>query len=216
MKKVIFLLILTVNVFFGVAQSDTSVIIVSPIQYHAVLKRDSIIKANKAKPKVFKAPTYHGSKNFITPITVVQVENENGLKSDLPFYQNRNYTPINKTFVYIPVTDTIIVTVDKTLELQKQKEAKLLELQKQKDIIQKQKEAKLLELQKQKEAKLLELQKQKDIIQKQKEQKSKKIKKEQNRKYKKILKTKKQKNKNKQNNRDFTNQPKSERFFPTN
>ena len=101
MKKIILLLILAFNVFFGVAQSDTSVIIVSPIQYHAVLKRDSIMKANKVKPKVFKAPSYHGPKNFINPITVIQVEN--GLnKSNLPFYQKREYNHVNKTF-YVPI-----------------------------------------------------------------------------------------------------------------
>lgn len=66
MKKIFLLLTLlsVVNIFCE-AQSGLDVIMVSPTQYNAILKRDSIIQANKAKPKVFKTPVYHGSKDFL-------------------------------------------------------------------------------------------------------------------------------------------------------
>jgi hypothetical protein len=232
MKKIILLLILIFNVFLCVAQSD-SVIIVSQIQYHAVLKRDSIMKANKAKPKVFKVPSYHGPKVFKTPITIIQVENEKIYKkSDLPFYQKREYVHINNTF-NVPVSSDIVndastkVTKDVSTKVTKDvstkvttKDEKAIELQKQRDIHQKQKDKKVIKLQKQKDKKAKEFQKQKDkkakeyqkrrnIRQKHKEATNKHIKKEKERKYKKILKDKQE------DERDFTNQPNSERFFPT-
>lgn len=133
-------------------QTDTSgCIIVSPIQFEAKLKKDSIMNSNKVKPKVSKlyVRNYHGPKNFITPINFIPVEKSKKeikpKKSYYPFFNETNYTH-NINIFNVPVaisTSEINITPKLTPEeIQKQKDAKALEIQKQKD-------AKTLEIQKQ-------------------------------------------------------------------
>jgi hypothetical protein len=133
MKKIFLILtLLTVVNIFCEAQSGLDVIMVSPTQYNAILKRDSIIQVNKVKPKNIKpyVRNYHGSK-FSNNI-LIPTENNILKPISYPFYKPTNNQHISTSFDMPLIQSSRIILVDtvsKAAKIDSMKNAKLIEIE---------------------------------------------------------------------------------------
>lgn len=207
MKKIFLILTLltAVNIFCE-AQSGLEVIIVSPTQYNAILKRDSIIIANKVKPKIFKPyfRNYHGSK-FLNNISIPTENNQVLLKpKKYPFYKPINNLHVSTSFDMPLIQSsriTLVDTVSKAAKIDSMKNAKLIEIENFKNYKKIEHQAKADKLQDFKNENTIEIEKFKNSKKIERQKKEAKLTKLKNNtaKYNKKLKNKQQKKKKKIN-----------------